>query len=84
MSGPEPSRALLVHLGAGSHAVHSHEEELLGLDLAKEVLDVIEDGDKDLLVGDSIMRVVAVGVGTIVNDWQKATSQVRERGEREG
>jgi hypothetical protein len=42
--GPEPSASLLVHLCTRCYTINSHEEDLLGLDLGKEVIDVIEDG----------------------------------------
>src|SRR5438128_928878 len=49
-SGPEPSRALLVHLGSGGDAVDGHKEEFLGLDLAEQVLDIVEYSDEHLVL----------------------------------
>ena len=47
--GTETSGTLLVHLGARRDTIDGHEEELLRLDLAKQMLDVIEDLDEHLV-----------------------------------
>ena len=65
---PEASRALLVHLRARRDAVDGHEEQLLWLDLAKEMLDVIEDGDEHLVFGHAKGRRIGVFVRTVMND----------------
>jgi hypothetical protein len=66
---PESARTLLVHLGPRSDAVDGHEEELLGLDLAEQVLDVVENSDKHFLLGEPERDVLArVFVGTVVDD----------------
>mmetsp|Transcript_64923 Transcript_64923/g.193524 ORF Transcript_64923/g.193524 Transcript_64923/m.193524 type:complete len:284 (+) Transcript_64923:2265-3116(+) len=43
LRGPEPSRPLLVHLGAGGDAVDGHVEQLLGPDDADEAVQVEEN-----------------------------------------
>ena len=42
LCGPEAATALLIHLRTGCHAIDGHEEQLLRLDLAEQMLDVIE------------------------------------------
>src|SRR5271170_1589986 len=60
--------ALLVHLSPGCYPVDSHEEQLLRLDLAKEMLNVVEDLDKHFIFrhtkGDGIRLIVS----TIMDD----------------
>src|ERR1700733_6022795 len=60
--------ALLVHLSPGCYPVNSHEEQLLRLDLAKEMLNVVEDLDKHFIFrhakGDGIRLIVS----TIMDD----------------
>ncbi|KAK4127640.1 hypothetical protein N657DRAFT_220882 [Parathielavia appendiculata] len=60
--------ALLVHLGTRRDTVDGHEKQLLGLDLAKEMFDVVEDGDEHLLLGETEVNIVRVLVRTVVND----------------
>jgi hypothetical protein len=68
--GAEAAGTLLVHLGAGRDAVDRHEEDLLGLDFGEEEVDVLEDGEDHLLLGDAEVRVVLGrwGVGAVVDD----------------
>lgn len=65
---PEPSATLLVHFGPGCDSIHSHEEHLPGLDDAKEHFEVVEDVGKDLLLSDTEVYVLVVGVRALVDD----------------
>ncbi|PWY79671.1 hypothetical protein BO70DRAFT_52842 [Aspergillus heteromorphus CBS 117.55] len=66
--GPETSRALLVHLGSRGHTVDRHEEQLLGLDLAVQMLDIIKNGNEHLVFSHSEGGGVAVLVCAIVDN----------------
>lgn len=59
---PESPATLLVHFGPGCDAVHGHEEHLPGLDDAKEHFKVVEDVSEDLLLCDTEVHVLIVGV----------------------
>jgi hypothetical protein len=67
-SGSETSRTLLVHLGARSDTIDGHEKELLGLDLAKQMLDVVEDGDEHLVFGLARRDAIGIVVGAVVDN----------------
>lgn len=67
-SSSEPASSLLVHLGTRSNAINRHEEQLLGPNLAEQMLDVVEDSDEHLLLGHAKRRRIGVFVGTIVYD----------------
>ena len=56
-SGSETSRTLLVHLGA-----------LFGLNFAKQMLDVVEDGDEHLIFGLARRDAVGIVVGAVMDD----------------
>jgi hypothetical protein len=62
--GPKPTASLLVHLGTGRHAVYGHEEKLLGLDFAEQMVDVSEYGSKDLFLRYPEMSIWIVGMRT--------------------
>ena len=47
----EPTAPLLVHLRPRGHTVDGHKEQLLGLDLAKKMIDIRKDGREDLFFG---------------------------------
>ena len=47
----EPTTPLLVHLRPRGHTVDGHKEQLLGLDLAKKMIDIRKDGREDLFFG---------------------------------
>ena len=65
---PEPPTPLLVHLGSGGHAIHCHEEHLLGRNDPEENLDVVEDVIENLLLCDSEHGIAIVGMRADVND----------------
>ena len=67
-SSSETASTLLVHLGARGDTIDGHEEELLGLDLAKQMLDVVEDGNEHLVLGHAGSRAVGVIMRAVVND----------------
>ena len=58
----------MVHLRTGSNSINSHEEELLRLDLAEKMLDIVEDLDEHLFFGHSESRIVGILVRTVVDD----------------
>ena len=60
---PETSTALLIHLGSGCDTVDGHEEQLLGFNLPKQMVDISEDGSKDLLFGQPEMGVLVIRMG---------------------
>lgn len=68
--GSEPTTSLLVHLCPRGNTVNRHEEDLLGLDLGEEVIDVREYGEDDLFFGYPIVDIVLGGwrVRTVMND----------------
>jgi hypothetical protein len=66
--GPEPPTPLLVHLGARGDAVDREEEQLLGFDDGKQVRDVVEDGEEDVVFRDAERGVIVVRVRTVVDD----------------
>ncbi len=54
----EPSRALLIHLGARRHAVDGHEEQLARTHHGENAINVFEDAlDHFVLVGRVVLRV---------------------------
>ena len=59
---PKPPTPLLVHLGARCDTIHSHEEQLLGLDLGEEVVDICENRGEDLLFAHAKMGILIVGM----------------------
>lgn len=59
---------MLVHLGSRGNAVDGHEEELLRLDLAEQMLYVVEDGDEHLVLGQSKGRRIGILVRAVMND----------------
>lgn len=59
---------MLIHLCSGSYTINSQEEELLGLDLGEDVVHIVEDADPDLFFGNTVMGVVVVVVGAVVNN----------------
>lgn len=65
---PKSSGSLLVHLCSRRNAINCHEEELLGFDLSKQMLDVVENGDEHLLFTHPECRIVRILVRTIVDD----------------
>ncbi|KAL4864187.1 hypothetical protein BDV12DRAFT_189113 [Aspergillus spectabilis] len=65
---PESSRALLIHFGTRCDTVYRHEKQLLRLDLAVQMFDIIKDGYKHLILGHSEGRRVTVLVCTVMND----------------
>jgi hypothetical protein len=62
-----PSTTLLVHLCPWSNAIDSHEEHLLGLNHAKQDLNVVENVGKYFFFCDAEMWVVVIRMRTIVN-----------------
>lgn len=66
--GPKSPRSLLVHFGSGCDAVDGHEEELLWLDLAKEMFYVVEDGDEHCVFSHAERWRVRILVSAIVNN----------------
>src|ERR1700761_4550899 len=60
--------ALLIHLCARGNAVYSHEKQLLGLDLAEEIFNIIEYGNEHFVFAQAKGSRVAVFVGTVVNN----------------
>ena len=71
----------MVHLGARRDTVDGHEEELLGLDLAEQMLDVVEDLDEHLIFGKPCLGGrVGVVVGAVVNDTVHVEVEVIELG----
>ena len=65
----EASGSLLVHLGARGDTIYCHEKELLGLDFAEEMLNVVEDFDEHFVLGDVLGDGnVGVVVCAVVDD----------------
>lgn len=65
---PEPPCALLIHLGARSHSIDRHEEQLLRLDLAEQMLDVVEYLDEHFILADPLRDTIGVVVSAVVDD----------------
>lgn len=58
----EPSRALLIHLGARCNAVDGHEEQLARTHHCKNAINVLEDAlDHLVLVGRVVLRGIETG-----------------------
>ncbi|KZT53276.1 hypothetical protein CALCODRAFT_56918 [Calocera cornea HHB12733] len=81
LGAPKPPAALLVHLCARRHPINSHEEELLGLDLAEEEVDVGEDGGVHLLLRQPEVGVPIVRVRALVDHAVEVEVQVVELGD---
>ena len=64
----KPATTLLVHLRPWCHPVNGHEEHFPWLDHAEQHLDVVEDVRDDLLLCDPEVRIIVVGVRTVVDD----------------
>ena len=65
----ESPRPLLVHLRTRGHAINCHEEQLLRLYLAEEVLDIVEDLDEHLILANMLGDAgIIVIVGAVVDD----------------
>jgi hypothetical protein len=68
-SRPETSRTLLVHLGSRRNTINSHEEQLFGLNLPKQMFDVIEYTYKHFFLAQAEGHILAcILVGTVMND----------------
>jgi hypothetical protein len=59
---------LLVHLSPGCYPIDSHEEQLLRLDLAKQMLNVVEDLDKHLIFRHAKGYGIRFIVSAVVDD----------------
>lgn len=68
-SRSETSSTLLVHLGSRCDTIDSHEEELLGFNLAKQMFNVVEYADEHFLLAEAKGYVfTCILVGTVMND----------------
>ena len=66
--GPETPGALLVHLGARGDTINGHKKQLFGFDLSKQMLDVVENGDKHLLFAEAEGNIVRILVCTVMDN----------------
>ena len=60
--------SLLIHLCSRRNSIDSHEKKLLGLNLSEQMLDVVEDSNKHLLLGHAKGCIVGVFMCTVVDD----------------
>lgn len=58
----------MVHFCSRRHAVHRHEKDLAGLDDPEEHLQIVEDVCKNLLLRNSKVDILVIGVGALMND----------------
>jgi hypothetical protein len=72
---------LLIHFGARRDAVDGDEEELLGLDLAKEKIDIGEYRGEYLFLRQAEVRIVIVWMRTVMDDAVEIEVEVVEFGD---
>lgn len=65
---PESSSSLLVHFCSWRHAIHRHEEDLAWLDDPEEHLQIVEDVCKNLLLRNSKVDILVIGMGALMNN----------------